>query len=27
MGDRHEYRNHGSGLAEAIAGIAPAYLP
>ena len=27
MGDRHEYRNHGSGLAEAIAGVAPAYLP
>jgi quercetin dioxygenase-like cupin family protein len=27
MGDRHEYRNHGTGLAEAIAGIAPAYLP
>ena len=27
MGDRHEYRNHGSGLAEAIAGIAPSYLP
>ncbi len=27
MGDGHEYRNHGSGLAEAIAGIAPAYLP
>lgn len=27
MGDRHEYRNLGSGLAEAIAGIAPAYLP
>jgi quercetin dioxygenase-like cupin family protein len=27
MGDPHEYRNHGSGLAEAIAGIAPAYLP
>jgi quercetin dioxygenase-like cupin family protein len=26
-GDRHEYRNHGAGLAEAIAGIAPAYLP
>ena len=23
IGDRHEYRNHGSGLAEAIAGIAP----
>jgi quercetin dioxygenase-like cupin family protein len=27
MGDPHEYRNHGSGVAEAIAGIAPAYLP
>jgi quercetin dioxygenase-like cupin family protein len=26
-GDRHEYRNHGAVLAEAIAGIAPAYLP
>ena len=27
IGDRHEYRNHGSGLVEAIAGIAPSYLP
>jgi quercetin dioxygenase-like cupin family protein len=27
MGDRHEYRNHGSKPAAAIAGIAPAYLP
>jgi quercetin dioxygenase-like cupin family protein len=27
IGDRHEYRNHASGPAEAIAGIAPAYLP